>query len=63
MPQEMQHFTDCVRENREAIETGRDGRVSLEVIYAAYRSAAEGRRIEIASFDPLTPAATGATPT
>ncbi len=45
MPQEMQHFTDCVREGREALETGRDGRVSLEVIYAAYRSAAEGRRI------------------
>ena len=46
MPQEMQHFTDCVLDDREALETGADGRVSLEVIYAAYRSAATGRRID-----------------
>ena len=43
MPQEMQHFTDCVLD-----DTGPDGDrrrrpgVSLEVIYAAYRSAADG---------------------
>ncbi len=45
MPQEMQHFTDCVLDDREPLETGADGRVSLEVIYAAYRSAAEGRTV------------------
>ena len=45
MPQEMQHFTDAVLHDREPMETGRDGRVSLEVIYAAYRSAATGTRI------------------
>jgi len=45
MPQEMQHFTDCVLNDRTPIETGRDGRVSLEVIYAAYRSAAAGKRV------------------
>jgi predicted dehydrogenase len=46
MPQEMQHFTDCVLDDREPMENGADGRAGLEVIYAAYRSAAEGRRIE-----------------
>lgn len=46
MPQEMQHFTDCVLHDREPLETGADGRVSLEVIYAAYRSAAEGRTVK-----------------
>jgi predicted dehydrogenase len=45
MPQEMQHFTDCVLHDREPMETGVDGRVSLEVIYAAYRSAATGTRV------------------
>ena len=46
MPQEMQHFTDAVLYDREPMETGRDARVSLEVIYAAYRSAATGKRID-----------------
>ncbi len=45
MPQEMQHFTDCVLDDRPPLETGADGRVSLEVVYAAYRSAAEGRTV------------------
>ena len=45
MPQEMQHFTDCLLEDREPMESGEDGRVGLEVIYAAYCSAAEGRRV------------------
>ena len=45
MPQEMQHFTDCVLDDREPLETGEDGRIGLEMIYAAYRSAALGRRI------------------
>jgi len=46
MPQEMQHFTDCVLNDREPMETGGDARVSLEVIYAAYRSAATGARVD-----------------
>ncbi len=45
MPQEMQHFIDCLLSGTEPIETGADGRVSLEVVYAAYRSMAEGRRV------------------
>jgi myo-inositol 2-dehydrogenase / D-chiro-inositol 1-dehydrogenase len=46
IPQEMEHFTACVLDGVEPEETGRDGRVSLEVIYAAYRSAAAGRRVD-----------------
>jgi predicted dehydrogenase len=45
IPQEMAHFADCVLNDREPIESGSDGRAALEVIYAAYRSAAAGRRI------------------
>ncbi len=47
MPQEMQHFTDCVIEDRVPLEAGVDGLVSLQVIYAAYRSAATGRRVTV----------------
>jgi predicted dehydrogenase len=46
-PQEMQHFVDCVREGRTPIETGHDGRTVVEVVHAAYASAAQGRRIEL----------------
>jgi myo-inositol 2-dehydrogenase/D-chiro-inositol 1-dehydrogenase len=42
----MEHFTASVLDDLEPEETARDGRVSLEVIYAAYRSAATGRRVE-----------------
>jgi myo-inositol 2-dehydrogenase / D-chiro-inositol 1-dehydrogenase len=45
MPQEMQHFVDCVRGRAEPLETGADGRVVLEVIYAAYLSAGLGRTV------------------
>ena len=37
------------------VNTARDYLVNLRVQEAVYRSAAEGRRIELASFDPLTP--------
>ncbi|HKV42394.1 MAG TPA: Gfo/Idh/MocA family oxidoreductase [Blastocatellia bacterium] len=50
-PQEMDHFIGCVRENRQPIETGEDGRAVIEIIFAAYESAATGRRIEF----PYTP--------
>jgi len=49
-PQEMQHFVDCVREDKEPLETGEDGRAVLEMVFAAYRSAAEGRQVSL----PLT---------
>jgi myo-inositol 2-dehydrogenase / D-chiro-inositol 1-dehydrogenase len=44
-PQEMQHFADCVLGKATPIETGEDGREVLKIIYAAYQSAGEGRKI------------------
>ena len=34
IPQEMQHFADCVLNDTEPMESGADGRVDLEVVYA-----------------------------
>lgn len=44
-PQEVQHFADCVAKGIEPIETGADGREVLKIIYAAYQSVGEGRKI------------------
>ena len=46
-PQELAHFIDCVRTGKEPIVTGEDGRAVLEMIYAAYASAKEGRKISL----------------
>ncbi len=46
IPQEMQHFARCVRGLEEPIETGADGREVLKILYAAYQSAGEGRRVD-----------------
>jgi predicted dehydrogenase len=45
-PQEMQHFINCVLGKEICMETGEDGREVLKIIYAAYQSAGEGRRID-----------------
>jgi myo-inositol 2-dehydrogenase / D-chiro-inositol 1-dehydrogenase len=42
-PQEMDYFARCVAEDTEPRETGEDGRAVLEIIYAAYRAARQGR--------------------
>lgn len=44
-PQEMQHFVNCVSGKETPIETGEDGREVLKILYAAYQSAGEGRKI------------------
>ena len=46
-PQEMAHFVDCVKNGKEPIETGEDGRAVLEIILAAYASAGQNRRIDL----------------
>jgi len=46
-PQELQHFVSCVKEDTEPLETGEDGREVLEIIMAAYESAATGRRVAL----------------
>jgi predicted dehydrogenase len=46
-PHELKHFVDCVRNNKEPLVTGDDGRVVLEIIYAAYASAGSGKKITL----------------
>ncbi|NWG12963.1 MAG: Gfo/Idh/MocA family oxidoreductase [Acidobacteria bacterium] len=46
-PQEMAHFVDCVKNGKQPLETGEDGRAVLELVCAAYASAGRGRRIEL----------------
>ncbi len=50
-PQEIQHFVNCVLGKEEPLETGEDGREVLKILYAAYQSAGEGRKITF----PYTP--------
>jgi myo-inositol 2-dehydrogenase / D-chiro-inositol 1-dehydrogenase len=45
-PQEMQHFVNNVLGKEAPMETGEDGREVLKIMYAAYQSAGEGRKIE-----------------
>ena len=45
-PQEMAHFVDCVKNDKQPLVTGEDGRAVLEVIFAAYESAGTGKKID-----------------
>lgn len=45
-PQEMQHFVNVVKGLETPVESGEDGLEVLKIIYAAYQSAGEGRRID-----------------
>jgi myo-inositol 2-dehydrogenase / D-chiro-inositol 1-dehydrogenase len=44
-PHEMRHFLNAIRTGQPPSESGEDGRTTLEIIYAAYESAATGRRV------------------
>jgi myo-inositol 2-dehydrogenase/D-chiro-inositol 1-dehydrogenase len=46
-PQELRHFVECVREDREPLVTADDGRAVLEMIYAAYHSARTGAKVPL----------------
>lgn len=46
-PQEMEDFVDAVREGREPLSGALLAHETVEVIYAAYVSAEEGRRVEL----------------
>ncbi len=46
-PQEIRHFSRCVRGLEEPQETGQDGRAVLEIIWAAYASAGRGEKVEL----------------
>jgi len=47
LPQEMRHFARCVRGKDEPIATGEDGRVVMEALYAAYKSAGTGAKVQM----------------
>ena len=44
-PQEFEHFVDCVKNDKEPLVTGEDGKATLEVIFAAYESAGTGKKV------------------
>lgn len=44
-PQEIEHFVDCVRNDRTPLVTGEDARAVLEIILAAYESARTGAKV------------------
>ncbi len=46
-PHELQHFIECVREDKTPLVTGEDGRAVLEIIYAAYASARSGAKVAL----------------
>jgi myo-inositol 2-dehydrogenase/D-chiro-inositol 1-dehydrogenase len=46
-PHELKHFIECVRENKTPLVTGDDGRAVMEMIYAAYASAGQGKKISL----------------
>ena len=46
-PQEMRHFARCVRGKETPIADGETGRVVQEVLYAAYASAGQGKKIAL----------------
>jgi len=46
-PQEIAHFVECIREDVEPRECGEDGRAVLEIILAAYHSAAIGQKVAL----------------
>jgi len=46
-PQEFEHFVNCVADDLAPLETGEDGRAVLEILFAAYRSAATGKKIRL----------------
>jgi len=46
-PHELKHFVDCVRNNKQPLVTGEDGRAVLEIIYAAYASAGSGKKVSL----------------
>src|SRR4051812_34453573 len=46
-PQELQHFIDCVRHDKTPVTTGEDGRAVLEILCAAYYSAAHGAKVPL----------------
>jgi myo-inositol 2-dehydrogenase / D-chiro-inositol 1-dehydrogenase len=43
--QEMAHFVECVKDDKQPLVTGEDARAVMEVLFAAYESAGTGRKV------------------
>ena len=43
----MAHFVECVRDDKEPLVKGEDGRAVLEIIFAAYESARTGCKVSL----------------
>ena len=46
-PQELKHFIECVRQDKDPVVTGEDGRAVLEMMFAAYQSARTGQKVQL----------------
>ncbi len=46
-PQQFAHFVDCIEGRTDPIETGADGRATLEIVLAGYHSARTGQAITL----------------
>jgi myo-inositol 2-dehydrogenase/D-chiro-inositol 1-dehydrogenase len=46
-PQELKDFIECIREEKQPVVTGEDGRAVLEIMMAAYHSAGTGRKVKL----------------
>lgn len=46
-PHELKHFIDCVREDKQPMVTGEDGRAVMELMLAAYESARTGQKVPL----------------
>ena len=46
-PQELRHFIECLREDKDPAVTGEDGRAVLEIMMAAYHSARTGAKVKL----------------
>lgn len=46
-PQELHHFIDCARHDRQPRVTGEDGRAVLELLHAAYAAAGRGQPVAL----------------
>jgi len=44
-PQEFAHFVDCVKNDKQPLVTGEDGKAVLEAVFAAYESAGTGKKV------------------
>ena len=53
-PHELKHFVECVREGKQPIVSGEDGRAVLEIIYAAYESARTGERVKLPFYKEIS---------